>query len=214
MATRRRRARGRSRHRASRSRKWRRARTRVACDYFFSTMPVKELVKQTVPPPPAPVRRSLRTVYATSSPSVAPQEAPRPGEGSSRRRRSRTTDSRAGRWCPGRAHPGVQQLEPAYGRPEEHRVDRAPLREQGEKLGHGRRILSSSARAEPERIGSWREDVLDGCVLRMPGRIRVLRHVRLARRRARVGVSVCRTCSSSGAMACTITIRDHSMLTR
>ena len=32
------------------------AKTRVACDYFFSTMPVKELVKQTVPPPPEPVR--------------------------------------------------------------------------------------------------------------------------------------------------------------
>ena len=32
------------------------ARTRVACDYFFSTMPVKELVRQTEPPPPARVR--------------------------------------------------------------------------------------------------------------------------------------------------------------
>jgi len=32
------------------------ARSRVACDYFFSTMPVKELVKQTTPPPPAAVR--------------------------------------------------------------------------------------------------------------------------------------------------------------
>ena len=33
-----------------------RERQRVACDYFFSTMPVKELVKQTVPAPPAEVR--------------------------------------------------------------------------------------------------------------------------------------------------------------
>jgi protoporphyrinogen oxidase len=33
-----------------------RERQRVACDYFFSTMPVKELVKQTTPPPPAEVR--------------------------------------------------------------------------------------------------------------------------------------------------------------
>jgi protoporphyrinogen oxidase len=32
------------------------ARSRVACDYFFSTMPVKELVKQTTPAPPARVR--------------------------------------------------------------------------------------------------------------------------------------------------------------
>src|SRR5688572_3749605 len=31
-------------------------RSRVACDYFFSTMPVKELVKQTTPAPPAEVR--------------------------------------------------------------------------------------------------------------------------------------------------------------
>jgi protoporphyrinogen oxidase len=31
-------------------------RSRIACDYFFSTMPVKELVKQTTPPPPAEVR--------------------------------------------------------------------------------------------------------------------------------------------------------------
>ncbi|MDB4885859.1 MAG: amine oxidase [Gemmatimonadetes bacterium] len=31
-------------------------RSRVACDYFFSTMPVKELVKQTSPTPPAEVR--------------------------------------------------------------------------------------------------------------------------------------------------------------
>jgi protoporphyrinogen oxidase len=31
-------------------------RERVACDYFFSTMPVKELVKQTKPTPPAEVR--------------------------------------------------------------------------------------------------------------------------------------------------------------
>ena len=31
-------------------------RTRVACDYFFSTMPVKELVKQASPTPPAEVR--------------------------------------------------------------------------------------------------------------------------------------------------------------
>jgi protoporphyrinogen oxidase len=33
-----------------------RQRERVACDYFFSTMPVKELVKQMVPAPPAEVR--------------------------------------------------------------------------------------------------------------------------------------------------------------
>jgi protoporphyrinogen oxidase len=33
-----------------------RTRQRVACDYFFSTMPVKELVKQTSPQPPAEVR--------------------------------------------------------------------------------------------------------------------------------------------------------------
>jgi protoporphyrinogen oxidase len=31
-------------------------RTRVPCDYFFSTMPVQELVKQIAPPPPEPVR--------------------------------------------------------------------------------------------------------------------------------------------------------------
>jgi protoporphyrinogen oxidase len=31
-------------------------RTRIACDYFFSTMPVKELVKQTSPAPPDEVR--------------------------------------------------------------------------------------------------------------------------------------------------------------
>jgi protoporphyrinogen oxidase len=31
-------------------------RSRVTCDYFFSTMPVKELVKQTSPAPPAEVR--------------------------------------------------------------------------------------------------------------------------------------------------------------
>jgi protoporphyrinogen oxidase len=31
-------------------------RSRVACDYFFSTMPVKELVKQVTPAPPAEVR--------------------------------------------------------------------------------------------------------------------------------------------------------------
>ena len=31
-------------------------RTKVACDYFFSTMPVKELVRQTHPAPPAEVR--------------------------------------------------------------------------------------------------------------------------------------------------------------
>jgi protoporphyrinogen oxidase len=31
-------------------------RSRIACDYFFSTMPVKELVKQTSPAPPAEVR--------------------------------------------------------------------------------------------------------------------------------------------------------------
>ena len=31
-------------------------RTRMACDYFFSTMPVQELVKQIAPAPPEPVR--------------------------------------------------------------------------------------------------------------------------------------------------------------
>jgi protoporphyrinogen oxidase len=31
-------------------------RSRIACDYFFSTMPVKELVRQTTPTPPADVR--------------------------------------------------------------------------------------------------------------------------------------------------------------
>ena len=68
-----------------------RQRARVACDYFFSTMPVKELVKQTSPAPPAPVREVAEGLRVSRLPHrrAAAEEAPRAGEGAPSRPTSR-----------------------------------------------------------------------------------------------------------------------------
>lgn len=152
-----------------------RTRQRVACDYFFSTMPVKELVKQTEPAPPAEVRevaeglqyRDFLTVGLLLKKLHVQVKGQQPAE--------RVQDNwiyvqdggvQVGRiqvfnnWSPymvaDREHTVwigleyfVSQGDVLWRTPDENLV----------KLGT----------LELERIGFIRkEDVLDGCVLRMP----------------------------------------------